>query len=139
MEKITKIDGVFYYGAKRCYDADDVYRRFRDEYNAGFGRAAYRWLSRFGSRKERIHEFGFIFDGEAQVQMDIKPVTVTLLGLVAGSYCWMLDGGVVAGTTDEEIQRWIDAVFEKGSRLLHKTGRKKGFGRNSKRLRTRYR
>ena len=139
MEQIVKLDGIFYYGEQACDDADEVYRRFRDEYNAGVGRAAYKRLSRLGSRKERVHEFGFIFDMPKEVPVGAERKTVTLLGLVAGSYCWMLDGREIPGDTEEAVGDWIDIAFQKGSGLISKTGKTKGSGRKSKRLRTRYR
>lgn len=140
MEQITKKDGVFYYGGTRCNDAEDVYRRFRDGYHASLGRSAYRRLGRIGTRKERVHEFGFIFDEPVPRVGDILQgkLRLHLLGLVCGSYCWMT-GELPQHMTDEEQLDWFDYVLSKGSGLTWKTGKAWGSGRSDKRLNTRYR
>jgi hypothetical protein len=139
MEQITRLDGVFYYGEIRCSCADDVYRRFRDDYHASLGRAAYRRLGRLGSRKERVHEFGFVFDGPSRKGYcsDTCRLSLELLGLVCGSYCWIAT--VPQHMTDDEQSEWLDVVLSKGSGLIRKTGKGKGTGRRDRRSSIRYR
>lgn len=139
MEQITKIDGEFYYGDRLCTGPEDVYCRFRNDYNAATGRAAYRRLGRILRRTERIHEYGFIFDEQERIQMEGKKIQLTLLGLVCGSYCWMLDGKDIPGNDEEDAERWIDLIFEKGCGIVYKKGKSIGSGRKSRRLKTRYR
>ena len=137
MEQITKVDGRYYYGDKLCSGPEDIYRRFRDDYNAGVGRAAYRRLSRLGSRKERVHEFGFVFDKPSDESEDrYSRVRLTLLGLVCGAYCWIADCSYVP---EDIFEDWIDAVFARGSGLVWKTGKSIGSGRKDKRLNVKYR
>lgn len=139
MEQIERRGGVYYYGDKRCHNADDAYRCFRDEYNRSVGRAAYRRLSRLGSRKERVHEFGFVFDrDEPKMGYSNEKLNLILLGLVCGSYCWM-SKSLPMDMSEEEQQRWFDIVLRKGSGLVRKSGKSIGSGRNDKRLKTRYR
>ena len=138
MEQITKIDGKYYYGNQVCTGPEDIYRRFRDDYNAGVGRAAYRRLSRLGSRKERVHEFGFVFDKPAdksKVQLDFR-FRLSLLGLVCGSYCWIADCSFIP---EDCFDEWTDIILSKGSGLMWKTGKGVGTGRKDKRLNVKYR
>ena len=140
MEKITKRNGVYYYGERRCSGADDVYRHFRDGYHASLGRAAYRRLGRFGSRTERVHEFGFVFDGPvSRVDIDgYGKLRLSLIGLVCGSYCWIANE--IPQEISEKMQMdWFDWVLSKGSGGVWKTGKAKGSGRKDRRLNKKYR
>ena len=141
MEQVTKKDGVLYYGEQRCGTIDDVYRRFRDEYNSLVGRAAYKRLSRVGSRSERIHEFGFVFDTPSDKDKGLPwgKHTLKLLGLVCGSYIWDLDASRFPDMEEQELMSVLDSILEKGSKMMRKTGKTVGSGRNDKRLNKRYR
>ena len=141
MEQITKIDGEFYYGDRLCTGPEDVYCRFRNDYNAATARAAYRRLSRILRRTERVHEFGFIFSQPADspgIRCE-RRVQLTLMGLVCGSYCWMMDCTPLPDMDEDEEDMWLDGVLQKGSRAVYKTGKRRGSGRRSSRLKTRYR
>lgn len=122
MEQIVKIDGKLYYGKVECHDADDVYSRFRDEYNASVGRVAFKRLSRLGSRKERVHGGGFYFKRErVNPHLHYATVPVRLMGLVCGSYCWMLGSWDLPRTVDDEnFEQWFDWAFSKNSGALRK-------------------
>ena len=138
MEQITKIDGEFYYGDRLCTGPEDVYCRFRNDYNVATGRAAHRRLSRILRRTERVHEFGFVFSEPVYgtgVHLE-KRLRLDLMGLVCGSYCWMMD---CTSMPDIEEVEWLDWVLQKGSKAIYKTGRRRGSGRRSARLKTRYR
>lgn len=140
MEQITKRDGVFYYGERRCINADDVYRRFRDGYHASLGRASYRRLGRLGSRKERVHEFGLVFDRPFP-RMDTDKygkLRLMLFGLVCGSYCWITER-IPQQMSEQEQLDWLEWALAKGSGGVWKTGKARGSGRKSKRLTARYR
>lgn len=140
MEKITKRDGIYYYGERRCSGADDVYRHFRDGYHASLGRAAYRRLGRLGSRTERVHEFGFVLDRpSSRVDADGHgKLRLTLLGLVCGSYCWIASE-IPQEMTEAEQMSWIEWALTKGSGGVWKTGKAKGSGRKDRRINRRYR
>ena len=140
MEQITKRNGVYYYGERRCSGADDVYRHFRDGYHASLGKAAYRRLGRLGSRRERVHEFGLVFD-KPFPRMDTDrygKLRLYLCGLVCGSYCWITDS-IPQEMTEEEQMQWLDWALAKGSGGVWKSGKARGSGRKSRRLNTRYR
>lgn len=139
MEQITRKDGVIYYGSKKCSSADEAYILFRSEYHESLGRVAYKRLNRLGSRRERVHGFGFVFDEPRRSPEHVERVPMYLLGIVAGSYCRMLDGSYIPDGTDEEIEAWVNRVFEKGSGLTYLIGTRQKTGRTSKRLKTRYR
>jgi len=138
MEQIAKIDDRYYYGNKLCSGPDDVYRRFRNDYNAATGRAAYSRLSRILQRTERVHEFGFVFSypvANPGPAFEDK-LKLTLLGLVCGSYCWIADCRQIP---EEIVEDWIDWALRKGSEEYRKTGKGIGTGRKDKRLNKRYR
>jgi hypothetical protein len=139
MEKIERRDGVIYYGSKKCSSADEAYLLFRSSYHESIGRTAYLRLNRLGSRKERVHGFGFVFDEPRRSQEDVRRVPMYLLGIVAGAYCRMLDGRYIPDGTDKDIESWFDRVFEKGSGLTYLIGLRQKTGRTSKRLKTRFR
>lgn len=120
MEQITKVDGKFYYGIKQCYNADDAYCRFRDSYHDSIGRVAFKRLSRLGSRRERVHGYGFVFrDNGGDPGRYSGTVRVRLLGLLCGSYCRMLGGwDIPGGMDDEQFEPWLDWAFSSGSGAL---------------------
>ena len=128
MEQITKVDGKYFYGHRECYNADDAYRRFRDGYNYSVGRVAFKRLSRLGSRKERIHGYGFVFSGRVDDPgLHHSVVPVRLLGIVSGSYCRMLGQWDIPGSVDESnFDKWFDWAFSSGSGAIRlKTMREK--------------
>ena len=148
MEQIERRDGILYYGGKVCVNPDDAYKRFRDDYNASLGKRYYQRLGRLGSRKERVHGFGFVFDnrgnetqcktGVHNIQKSIYPTR--LLGISAGAYCRMLGGwDIQCGDDEEEFWRLFDRIFTKGSGMIRLTGRRDKAGRTSKMLKKRFR
>lgn len=140
MEQVTKKDGVIYYGSKRCSGVDEAYNRFRNDYNESAGRVSVHRLNRLGSRKERVHGYGFVFNPLPDFN-DVRSekVPVYLLGIVAGSYCRVLSGRYIPDGTDEEIERWIDWAFCHDTKALRLVGLRQKMGRTSKRLNTRFR
>ena len=143
MEEITKRDGIFYYGERRCEGPDDAYHRFRNDYNASVGRAAFLRLDRLGQRTERIHGFGFHFaEGyrpEGGRYTGYGKVRYRMGGIVCLSYARILGLEEYGHIPDEEFDGWLEWAFTRGSGALKLVGREKGSGRKSKRLKTRYR
>lgn len=144
MEQISKRDNVFYYGESPCLNAEDAYARFRNDYHESLGKRVYRRLNRIGQRKERIHEFGFVFSEPVKWvnPYDSNPgrTRILLMGLVEGSYCRMLgrwDTDPRLGVDDFEV--WFDWAFSAGSGQLRLAGRKEKAGRTSKMIKKRYR
>ena len=141
MEQITKVNGVYYYGEQACKDADDAYRRFRDEYHMGLGRQFYRRLDRIGQRVERIHGFGFIFEGGCPYAGEFEytgRVGYRFLGLIGICYCRIIGLWDIPESVGDRFEEWFDWAFSRGSGVLMATGRKDGSGRTSKRLKVRY-
>lgn len=140
MEQIEKKDGVFYYGGRRCADADDAYNRFRNEHNRSVGREFYHRLDRLGQRTERVHGAGFQFvrpvlppegcDGKTRCRF---------LGLVHLSYCRLVGIWDYSDIPDERFDEWFDWAFSRGSGALRTLGRNRKVGRTSKTLKKRYR
>ena len=141
MEQITRRDEVFYYGDTACRDADDAYRRFRNDYHKVVGRKAFERLNRLGQRTERIHERGFVFSREIDAVHPSFPGSVVgrLLGLVGTSYCRIIGGWDVHCRTDEEFDRWLDWALSEEHWAVRMVGKKDKAGRTSKRLKARYR
>ena len=141
MEQITRRNGVYYYGECRCVDVDDAYGRFRAEYHASVGRDAFRRLDRLGQRTERIHGFGFRFPDtvpSASSLVEGRRVPYIILGLVGICYCRSVGVWDLQNLSDEQFEQWFDWAFSYGSGGLRQIGKKAGTGRNSKRLKTRY-
>ena len=141
MEQIVRKDGRIYYGDWLCSDADGAYRLFRSDYNASCGRSAFRFLNRLGQRSERIHGYGFDY-GPGTVPVPCgnqKRTPVRILGLVGSSYCRTVGLWDIPFDTEEEIERWLDWAFSRGSGALRTVGVNDKSGRTSKRLKTRYR
>lgn len=140
MEQIVKRDGKIYYGSVECLNADDAYRKFRDDYNVALGKRYYQRLGRLGARKERVHGFGFVYDGEP----DLPGVTgglvpTRLLGIAAGAYCRMLGSWDIPGGMDEdEFWLWFQWAFRKNGGAVRLVGRKDKAGRTSKILSKRF-
>ena len=134
MEQIVRKDGKFYYGSVGCLNADDAYRRFRDDYNKSLGKAYYQRLGRLGGRKERVHGFGFVYDREPVCDYDSGGrIPTRLLGISAGAYCRMLGGWDIPGGMDEDaFWEWFGWVFRKDSGCVSLVGRKDKAGRTSK-------
>ena len=140
MEQITRQDGIIYYGSRRCETSDEAYLRFRNDYHKSIGRVSFKRLNRLGSRKERVHGFGFVFKTVPDFS-DITPkkIPVYLLGIMAGAYCKCMSGEYIPDGTDEEIEHWIDWAFCSETKALRLVGKKQKTGRTSKRLKTRFR
>ena len=143
MEQITRKEDTIYYGKIRCKDADEAYEHFREEYHDELGKRVYRRLNRVGQREERIHEFGFCFDGRHDGGRDcgtVKKVDTRLLGLVCGSYCRVVGGWDYPDLYgDDEFDRWFDKAFSAESKALRLVGRNAKAGRTSKIANKRYR
>lgn len=145
MEQITKRENVFYYGDRLCGGADEAYREYRDDYHEALGKRVYRRLNRIGQREERIHGFGFVFDADTKRESVLpgvsgRVVPVRLLGLICGSYCWVLGAWDMPEFSEEkEFEDWFDCVFSSGSGCVRKLGRKDKAGRTGKMLKKRYR
>ena len=140
LEQITKHDGWFWYGEKRCLDADDAYRRFRSDYHDSLGKRAYRRLDRLERREERVHGHGFVFTEQPDgADFSGTVVPTRIIGLVAGSYCRIVGGWDIPYQTEEEFERWFEWAFSKGSGALRFVGKKLKTGRTSKLLKKRYR
>lgn len=140
VETIVRKDGRYYYGDVECFDVDDAYRRFRDDYHKELGKRAYQRLGRVGSRKERVKFSGTFYERQPECPIvHTGVVPVWHLGIIAGSYCRMLRGwDIPGGMDDEQLERWLEWAFAQGSGALRLTGRKSGVGRTSKRLNKRY-
>lgn len=141
MEQIVKRGGVYYYGEVECINADDAYWRWREDYHKWLGRAVYRRLGRIGTRKERVHGWGFVYDREPVLSgVPGELVPTRLLGLIQGSYCRMLGAWDLPGEMgDDEFDGWIEWAFSERTRAVRLIGRRQKTGRTSKRLKKRYR
>lgn len=140
MEQITKEGGVFRYGDRECSSADEAYRLFRSDYHKSLGNNAYGRLNRLGTRKERVHEYGFVFKEkkESPVPMDGK-VPVYIMGLIAGVYVRMMSLEDIPEMTEEQLWDWIDYAFGKETWSCRTVGVRYKTGRTSKILNKRYR
>lgn len=122
MEQITKVNGALYYGTEKCVDIDEVYSRFRDDYNRSVGKAVHLRLDKLGLRKERVHGFGITWK-DSCVPEQCGPTTKVkyrLLGLINLCYWWSVDVSPV----DENIfEDWIDYAFTKDSKALMYVGK----------------
>lgn len=141
MEQITKRDGIFYYGEEQCQSVDHAYRKFRKDYHEGLGRQVHGRLDRLGSRKERIHGYGFVFSEEVRPKEYFLghgrvPYTMSLVVLC---YCRFIGYPSYAHISDGDFEHWLDWAFSKGNGILRLALRKDKAGRTSKRLHTRYR
>lgn len=141
VEQITRRDGIYYYGDRPCHSADEAYGRWRTDYHKIVGRAAYHRVDRLGQRTERLHGYGFDFAGPVPVGVlpDSGRIRCQILGLVLVSYCRLIGLWDYGYVSDEEFDGWFDWVFSRGSGALRTVGKRKATGRNSKRLKTRYR
>ena len=117
MVQITRDDaGIYHYGDIRYVVADDVYRRWRDDYHASIGRVAFLRLNRLGQRRERVHGRGFVHTGGYKPGVHGAAVPVRLLGIVNGSYWWLLSGRDIRWDMgDDGWGEWIEAAFSAGS------------------------
>ena len=143
MEQITRRDGALYYGGRRCRGPEEAYSRFRDDYNAACGRNAYRRLGRIGQRTERIHGSGFDFAEGSLPEGDefgrYGKLRCWMGGLVGLSYSRITGLQAYGHIPDEVFDGWLDWALSRGSGGLITLGARKGTGRKSKRLKTRYR
>ena len=142
MEQITKRDGVYYYGERKCQSVDEAYKLFRNEYHRQLGREVFKRLDRVGQRTERIHGFGFYTDGAdslADKFLSYGRTPCRLMGLVGISYVRAIGLWDYEHIPDDEFERWIDWIFSRHSGGLKMVGRRSQSGRTSKRLKTRYR
>lgn len=141
MEQITKVDGIYYYGKQACKDADAAYGRFRGEYHMGLGRQVFKRLDRLGQRQERVHGFGFVFEGGSDYPGDFGSLgraEYRIIGLVGICYCRIIGIWDIPEGVGGRIEEWLDWAFSRGSGALSLVDRKSRSGRTSKRLKTRY-
>lgn len=134
MEQITKRNGEYYYGGKKCKDADAAYTMFRDEYHKELGRCVSRRLNRIGSRVERVHGFGFDFDRAVKSNPEwykYKKVQCKLLGLVGTCYYRIFGIWDIPQVSEEEYEEWFDWAFSRHSTAVALKGRKDNLGRTS--------
>jgi len=130
MEKISKTDGVYYYGNIRCMDEHDAYRRFRDDYNRSLGAAVHLRLNRIGSRQERVHGFGFFFADKAYVRRledefaSFPKVPYRIIGFLSVSPVRMIRD-IPEFDDEEKLYRWVDWICMSGNDKLYITGRKR--------------
>lgn len=142
MEQITKRGGVYYYGDRECKDIDEAYERFRADYHASVGRNTHARLDRLGQRTERVHGFGFVFEGGIPYQAefrDFPKVDCRLLGFLGIANCRIIGCWDFPDLDEETFERWFDWALSKGSGALRLVGRKYKSGRTSKRLKKRFR
>ena len=128
MEQITRKDGAYYYGNKRCCDSDEVYCLFRSDYNNRLGKNIHDRLGRLVGRKERIHGYGFVFSEEVDFDRNIIPGTIRykIIGMLGISYCRIVGLWDMKGMTDDNHEKYIDYLFTKGRGILKLKGRKDG-------------
>lgn len=117
VEQITRREDAIYYGEHKCLNADDAYRRFRNDYHKSLGTRAYHRLNRLGSRKERIIDTGFHFAIRRENPLgDTKPIRVRLMGMVGPAYCKSLGIWDIPFNMDEDTYfAWVDWAFQRGS------------------------
>lgn len=140
MEQITKRDGDYYYGERRCDNADEAYGFLREDYHKSLGKQFYKRFDRVGQRKERIHSFGFFFDEDSKPKVRIEHrVKYRMLGLVGIHYYRIVGVWDYKEVSADGFDEWFDAAFSQGSGTLRLVGRKDKSGRTSKRLKARYR
>lgn len=142
MAEIIKHDGIYTYRDKDYVSADSVYEAYRYDYHKSLGKAVHNRLDRIGSRKERVHGFGFIFSDSEQGSSQntySRSYNCRLLGLMGICYVRTIGVWDYSDITDEEFDEWFDYVFSRGSGKIRTLGVNKKVGRTSKRLKTRYR
>lgn len=142
MEQITRRDGTVYYGNRRCGSIDEAYLMFRSDYHRSLGRDVHRRLDRLGQRTERIHGYGFVFEGGnsfGDMYRSLGRTRCRIMGLVGISYVRSVGLWDCPDIPDGEFERWLDWAFARGSGALTTVGTRDRVGRTSRRLRTRYR
>ena len=128
MAEITKIGGWYYYKNQICHNADEVYLKFRKDYNESQGRNSYKYLQHLVPREERAHDTGIVFSVGCEPRgFPEEKVECYQLGLVEGSYTKILS--VPDYLDEDEAFEWIDWIFRQGGRNLRMVGRKQRTGR----------
>lgn len=142
MEKITRKNGVYYYGDERCGGVDDAYSRFQRDVNVNAGRRAALHLDRLGGRRERVHGYGFVFE----VPVPERPrftgrgrTPCRLMGFLGIGYARSIGCWDYADIGEDEFEPWLDWLFTRGRRMLKTVGVRDRVGRTSRRLKARYR
>ena len=142
MEKITKHDGIYYYGDGRCRDVEDAYSRFRADVNFEAGRRAALHLNRLGRRQERVHGYGFVFEYPLHCDAAFSSRVRTrcfILGFLGIGYVRSIGCWDYADIGEDEFDLWLDWVFTRGRGALRIVGNRDRVGRTSRRLNVRYR
>lgn len=126
---VTRTDGGYLYDGELIISSDEVYRRFRSEYNKSLGKVSYQMLGKADHRKERVHGSDLIFsEGHIFAEYPEARIKAYMLGLSDGCYCktvgiWDIPYEI------EDFESWFDWAFRKGGNVLkmagvrHKTGR----------------
>ena len=143
MEKIERIGGVLFYGDKKCSDADEVYRRFREDYHRLLGKAVYRRLNVAG-RKERIHGSGTYFTEKTGYELERKfggygRVPCRIMGFLGIGYVRMVGIWDCPDLPDDEFDSFVDWLFYAYGGAVRMVGRNQKSGRTSNRQNKRYR
>ena len=135
MCKITKVNDEYYYGPSKFKSAEEVYRRFRKDYNNSVGRSAFLMLGRLGQRKERVHGSGLVFTENKRLkEFPETRIKSYMLGLVNGSYCKTIGiWDVPYELNEQNIHDWLDWIFCKGNKAIRVVGVRQKTGRTSKR------
>ena len=126
-------DGYLYDG-ESVRTADEVYRKFRAEYNKSLGRVSYGMLGKREHRKERVHGSDLIFSEKHKFieYPDIK-ITAYFLGLAYECYCKTVGMWDIPYEIDD-TQSWVDWVFRKGGNTLKVKGSRNKMGRTREKL-----
>lgn len=145
MEQVSIQDGTIRYGKEKCRTYDELYRRIRDDYHSQLGTVTSLRLNRLGSRQERLHSYGFVFSSEDKEALSkvgfangYRPVYAFLMGIVDIGYSRGIGIWDYGHIKDDDFDDWFDWLFSRGNRMLRTRGLHSGYGRTSKRLRTRY-
>jgi len=137
METITRNDGRLYYGQELCKDADEAYKRFREDYHRSLGRAVYKRLDWKKQRVERIHGFGFSRPYDTRHTavgfFHLRRPFYYVMGILGISYVYMVGTWDVAKLSDEQFDDWYEWAFTRNSGGLRRgTGKGVKLGRTSK-------
>lgn len=142
MEQIVKREDKYYYGELQCYDVEEAYARFRNDYHERLGRDKSRRLDKVNQRVERIHGFGFDREDSHALasEFDGFPKTKSrILGLVLIHYIRIIGSWDCPELDEERFERWFEWAFTRRSGGIKTVGQRQKTGRTSKRLKTRYR
>ena len=141
MEQITKLGGRYYYGNVECDGIEEAYSRIREDYHRSLGRRAFLRLDRLGQRRERLHGFGFhqLAGYEIPGEYKCRRVPYYILGMLGISYVRIVGLWDLPDMPEEELEKYVEALFTRGSGMLSLRSRKGKAGRMDKRQKNKYR